>query len=162
VTLLESSPRVGGVIGSFSQNGFLFEKGPQSFLGTPAILELVREVGIESELLTGDPVRPATFSAAAACIACHSRRKLFSPARSSAVAPGCGPPLNCFAAAGRPSTKSPSPIYSPQIWRRNSGQSGRAIRLRRLRRDPEQLSVRSAFPSLSTWNCNTGACCAAQ
>src|ERR1700679_1570534 len=58
VTLLEESPRVGGVIGSFLQNGFLFEKGPQSFLGTPAILELVRELGIESELVTGDARAP--------------------------------------------------------------------------------------------------------
>src|ERR1700722_12207180 len=55
VTLLEQSPRVGGVIGSFAQNGFLFEKGPQSFLGTAEILELVCELGIESELVTGDP-----------------------------------------------------------------------------------------------------------
>ena len=55
VTLLEETSRVGGVVGSFLQNGFLFEKGPQSFLGTPAILDLVRELGIESELVSGDP-----------------------------------------------------------------------------------------------------------
>ena len=55
VTLLEGSSRVGGVVGSLSQNGFLFEKGPQSFLGTPAILDLVRELGIESEVVSADP-----------------------------------------------------------------------------------------------------------
>jgi oxygen-dependent protoporphyrinogen oxidase len=58
VTLLEASARVGGLVGSVRRDGFLFESGPQSFQGTEALLELVRELGIESELQRADPRAP--------------------------------------------------------------------------------------------------------
>ena len=56
--LLESATQPGGVIGTVERNGFLFESGPQSFLGTPPILELINELKIESELLESDPNSP--------------------------------------------------------------------------------------------------------
>ena len=56
--LLESSDHAGGLIGSISRDGFLLERGPQSFQGTSALLDLVRELGIESELLEANPSAP--------------------------------------------------------------------------------------------------------
>jgi len=56
--LLEASGRVGGLIGTAERDGFLFESGPQSFQGTPALLGLIRELGIEGELSKADPRAP--------------------------------------------------------------------------------------------------------
>jgi len=48
--VLEASPRAGGVIESVRRDGFLLELGPQSFSGTAPLLDLCRELGIESQL----------------------------------------------------------------------------------------------------------------
>ncbi len=58
VTLLEADDRAGGLIGTVTQNGFLFETGPQSFQGTETLLGLIRELGIEGELRNADPRAP--------------------------------------------------------------------------------------------------------
>ncbi len=58
VTLLEASDHPGGLIGSVQKDGFLFESGPQSFQGTETLLQLIRELGIESELVKADPKAP--------------------------------------------------------------------------------------------------------
>jgi oxygen-dependent protoporphyrinogen oxidase len=58
VRLLEASSRAGGLIGTIHKNGFLFESGPQSFQGSAPLLELIGEVGIESELQQADPKAP--------------------------------------------------------------------------------------------------------
>ncbi len=51
-TLIESSPRLGGVIGTARWEGCILEAGPDSFLAAkPEALELVRELGLESELI---------------------------------------------------------------------------------------------------------------
>ena len=49
--MVEASPRPGGVIRSKRRDGFLLELGPQSFSGTPQLLDLCSELGIESELV---------------------------------------------------------------------------------------------------------------
>ncbi len=52
VTLLESRPRLGGVIVTKRLRGWLLEGGPDSFLTTkPAAVELVREVGLGEHLI---------------------------------------------------------------------------------------------------------------
>ena len=52
VTLLESRPRLGGVIETKRSNGWILEGGPDSFLTTkPAAVELVREVGLGDDLI---------------------------------------------------------------------------------------------------------------
>lgn len=58
VTLLEASDHAGGLIGSVEKDGFLFESGPQSFQGTETLLQLIRDLGIESELVKADPKAP--------------------------------------------------------------------------------------------------------
>jgi len=58
VSLLEAGDRVGGLVGTVRKDGFLFESGPQSFLGTEEILDLIAKLGIASELLEADPRAP--------------------------------------------------------------------------------------------------------
>jgi protoporphyrinogen/coproporphyrinogen III oxidase len=49
--IVEASDRPGGVIRSERRDGFLLELGPQSFAGTAPLRQLCRELGIETELL---------------------------------------------------------------------------------------------------------------
>jgi protoporphyrinogen/coproporphyrinogen III oxidase len=49
--IVEASPQPGGVIRSQLRDGFLLELGPQSFSGTRQLLGLCKDLGIESELL---------------------------------------------------------------------------------------------------------------
>jgi oxygen-dependent protoporphyrinogen oxidase len=58
VTLLEASPRVGGLIETVEKDGFLFESGPQSFQGTETLLGLIHDLGIDAELCKADPGAP--------------------------------------------------------------------------------------------------------
>lgn len=52
VKVLEKNTSVGGSIESVTENGFLFDRGPNSALETtPIIGQLIKELGLESELL---------------------------------------------------------------------------------------------------------------
>jgi len=52
VTLLESSSRLGGIIRTIREDGFLIENGPDSFFtAKPYATDLVHELGIEHELI---------------------------------------------------------------------------------------------------------------
>lgn len=52
VTLLEATPRVGGVIATEQVAGFLVEGGPDSFLaGRPEMMSLCTELGLAAELI---------------------------------------------------------------------------------------------------------------
>src|SRR6185436_17686658 len=56
VTVYEASGRVGGVIQSLRQDGYLAEFGPNTILETsPKIGQLVRDAGLESQRLDPDP-----------------------------------------------------------------------------------------------------------
>ena len=56
VTLYEAGGRVGGVIQSLHQNGYLAEFGPNTILETsPKIGQLIRDAGLESRKLDPDP-----------------------------------------------------------------------------------------------------------
>jgi len=58
VSLLEASESAGGLVGTVEKDGLLLESGPQSFQGTASLLDLIRQLGIEGELLTADPRAP--------------------------------------------------------------------------------------------------------
>jgi len=58
VLLLERGSRFGGVIETAEENGFRFDIGPQSFTNTPALSELIDEVGLGGELLRADARAP--------------------------------------------------------------------------------------------------------
>src|SRR5437762_10236964 len=62
VTVYESSGRVGGVIQSLRQDGFLAEFGPNTILETsPRIGQLVRDASLESRRLGPDPAAEARY-----------------------------------------------------------------------------------------------------
>jgi oxygen-dependent protoporphyrinogen oxidase len=56
--VLEAAPHPGGVIRSERRDGFLLELGPQSFSGTPQLLDLCRDLGIQNELVEAPPRAP--------------------------------------------------------------------------------------------------------
>jgi protoporphyrinogen/coproporphyrinogen III oxidase len=60
VLLVEKSEHARGLIRSERRDGYLLELGPQSFSGTPQILELCRELGMESEIIEA-PARAPRF-----------------------------------------------------------------------------------------------------
>jgi oxygen-dependent protoporphyrinogen oxidase len=52
VTLIEGSPRLGGVLHTETVNGFLVERGPDNFItNVPMAVDLCRALGLENELL---------------------------------------------------------------------------------------------------------------
>jgi oxygen-dependent protoporphyrinogen oxidase len=62
VTVYESAHRVGGVIQSLRQDGYLAESGPNTLLETsPKIGQLIRDAGLESRRLDPDPAAGARY-----------------------------------------------------------------------------------------------------
>jgi len=62
VTVYEAGGRVGGVIQSIRQDGFLAEFGPNTILETsPKIAQLVRDAGLEARKLATDPNAEARY-----------------------------------------------------------------------------------------------------
>src|SRR5207249_502084 len=62
VTIYEASGRVGGVIQSLRQDGYLAEFGPNTILETsPKITQLVGDAGLQSRRLDPDPAAGARY-----------------------------------------------------------------------------------------------------
>ncbi|HEU4770415.1 MAG TPA: FAD-dependent oxidoreductase, partial [Pyrinomonadaceae bacterium] len=52
VTLLEAGPRLGGIIQTQHRDGFLLERGPDSFISEkPEAVALAKRLGLESRLI---------------------------------------------------------------------------------------------------------------
>lgn len=61
-TLIEKQPRLGGVIDTSQWEGCILEGGPDSFLGAkPEAMQLIRELGIESEVISSNDHQRVTF-----------------------------------------------------------------------------------------------------
>jgi oxygen-dependent protoporphyrinogen oxidase len=152
VTLLEAADRVGGMVGTVEKDGLLFESGPQSFQGTDSILELIRQLGVENELLTADPRAPRSVL---------MRGKLheipMSPRAlltSSLLTPG-----SRWKIASEPFRKTRPPSKEESVANFVRRKFGHEI-LEYLvapfvsgvyAGDPEKLSLRAAFPTLEEW-----------
>ncbi len=152
VLLLERARRVGGVIESVEQNGFLFELGPQSFLSTDKLLEVIGALGLGPELLRASP---------------HAPRFVLAKGRLERV-PMSPPELLTSSLLSR-STKwrlASEPFRRSQPPEEDESVAGFVRRkfgaelLDRLAGpfvsgvyagDPEKLSLRSAFPSVYAW-----------
>ena len=157
VTVLESADHPGGVIDTDNSNGFLFESGPQSFQGTELLLKLVHELGLEPQLQISDPsaprfvVRnrrlqklpmspPAIFTSS--LLTLGSRWKLASePLRRTS------PPAEEESVANFVRRKFGNEILEYLVAPFVSGVYAG---------DPEQLSLKAAFPSLAEWERNFG------
>ena len=150
--VLEQSEHPGGVIDIDETSGFLFESGPQSFLGAEPLLTLLRELGLESELQIADPGAPRFI------VKGKRLHKLpMSPQamlRSSFLAPGSRLKL-----AAEPFRKSKPPASDETIANFVRRKFGNEI-LEYLvapfvsgvyAGDPERLSLRAAFPQVDEW-----------
>jgi len=58
VVVVDGAAEAGGVMRSRVRDGFLCEEGPNSFQTSPELLELIREAGLEPELVTADARLP--------------------------------------------------------------------------------------------------------
>jgi protoporphyrinogen/coproporphyrinogen III oxidase len=58
VILIEKDSLVGGVMRSEQQDGFLIERGPNSFLESPEIIDLIAQLNLNEQLVTADPQAP--------------------------------------------------------------------------------------------------------
>jgi len=62
VTLLEASPRLGGTIRTDEREGFLLERGPDSFISEkPEAVALAKRLGLESRLVQTNPEHRRSF-----------------------------------------------------------------------------------------------------
>jgi len=152
VLLLESQERVGGVIGTEERNGFRMESGPQSFLGTPSVMSVVRDLGIETELLQANPrapryvfargrLKPIPMSPPAlltsSLLSIGSRYRLVSEAFRRTKPPGNDESVADFARR-KFGHEILEYLVSPFVSGVYAG-------------DPEMLSLKAAFPSLDEW-----------
>ncbi|HKS66464.1 MAG TPA: protoporphyrinogen oxidase, partial [Candidatus Acidoferrales bacterium] len=152
VTLLESSERPGGLIWSIEQDGFLFERGPQSFQGTAALLDLIRELGISDELLEADfaapryvlragrlqkiPISPQAMIGSS-LLGAGSRWKIVSEPFRRTRPPGHEESVAEFVRR-KFGHEILEYLVSPFVSGVYAG-------------DPERLSLRAAFPTLEEW-----------
>jgi len=147
--VLEAAPRPGGVIRSERRDGFLLELGPQSFSGTPQLLELSRDLGIQNELVEAPPraprfllingqLKPAPLSPPAFfASSLFSAKTKFSVLRD--LFGRTTPPADDESAAAFTRRKFSAELLDKLIGPFVSGiYAG----------DPEKLSLRAAFPQL--------------
>jgi oxygen-dependent protoporphyrinogen oxidase len=152
VTLLEASDRVGGLVGTVRKDGFLFESGPQSFLGTEEILDLITRLGIAGELQEADPHSPRF-------ILRHGRLQkvpLSPPGLLTSPLLGARSRWNIVSEPFR-QTKPPDDEETiADFVRRKFGHEILEYLVAPFvsgvyAGDPEKLSLRAAFPSLEEW-----------
>jgi oxygen-dependent protoporphyrinogen oxidase len=147
--VVEASPRPGGVIRSERRDGFLLELGPQSFSVTPQLLDLCRDLGIESELveaphsaprflLINGQLKPAPLSPPAFfASSLFSFRTKWSIVRD--IFGRTNPPADDESVATFTRRK-----FSPELLDKLVGPFVSGI----YAGDPEKLSLRAAFPQL--------------
>jgi protoporphyrinogen/coproporphyrinogen III oxidase len=152
VALLEASDHAGGLMGTVEKGGALFETGPQSFQGTDALLDLIRELGIEGELQKADPRAPRYVF-----LHGHLRKIPMSPQAlltSSLLAPGSRWKI---ATEAFKRSKPPSEEETVASFvRRKFGHEILEYLVAPFvsgvyAGDPEQLSLKAAFPTLDEW-----------
>jgi oxygen-dependent protoporphyrinogen oxidase len=147
--LLESSSRPGGVIRSERRDGFLLELGPQSFSGTAPVLELSRELGIDGQLVQASPRVPRYVLVEGAL-----RKVPLSPPAffaSSLFSAGTKWSIvrDLFGASYPPEADESVATFvrrkfSAELLEKLVGPFASGI----YAGDPEQLSLRAAFPTL--------------
>jgi oxygen-dependent protoporphyrinogen oxidase len=152
VTVFEVNDSAGGLIDSVQKEGLLFEAGPQSFQGTPALVTLIRELGLESQLQTADPRAPRYV-----LLHGHLRKIPMSP--QALLASSLLNPISRWKIATEPFKKSRPPTEEESVANFVRRKFGNEI-LEYLvapfvsgvyAGDPEKLSLKAAFPTLDEW-----------
>ncbi len=158
VTVLEAGKSVGGKIRTESIDGQIFETGPDSFLTTkPEMLELVRELGLETELIGTGPDAGVDILLGGRLVPMPAGMNLIAPTRILPFA---------FTSLFSPAAKLHMALEPLRPVRRDGEDESLADFTRRrlgpeaLERlvapmlagiyagDPEKMSVRSTFPQL--------------
>jgi protoporphyrinogen/coproporphyrinogen III oxidase len=147
--LIEASARPGGVIQSFTRDGFLLELGPQSFSGTAALHQLCDELGISDQIVQAPsrapryvlvagrlqpvPLTPPAFFTSG-LIGGATKWALLRDIFGNTVPPDSDESVASFVRRK----------FSSQLLDRLVGPFVSGV----YAGDPEHLSVRSAFPQL--------------
>jgi oxygen-dependent protoporphyrinogen oxidase len=159
VTVYEAGGRVGGVIQSLRQDGYLAEFGPNTILETsPKIAQLVRDAGLETRRLNPDPKAEARYVV-------RYKRPMAMP----------GSPLGFFTTKLFTAKAKLAVLREPFVPRRRDGveESIAQFVVRRLNQefldqaidalvagiyagDPHRLSLTHAFPKLKALEDNYG------
>lgn len=152
VLLFEQAGQPGGVIRSIRKDGCLLECGPQSFLSTEPLTELIRSLAIEDQLLQADPKAPRYVvvngilrQVPLAPLALLSGSLLGARTKLRLLADALGrttPPPNDESVAAFVRRK-----FGKELLDRLVGPFVSGI----FAGDPEKLSLRSAFPSAHQW-----------
>jgi protoporphyrinogen/coproporphyrinogen III oxidase len=147
--LVEACPRPGGVISSVARNGFLLERGPQSFSGTMQLRHLCADLGISDQVVQAPPrapryvlidgeLRPVPLSPLAffmsSLINGSTKWALVHDILGKSIPPDGDESVAAFVRRK----------FSAQLLDRLVGPFVSGI----YAGDPERLSVRSAFPQL--------------
>jgi len=149
VRILEASPRPGGVIRSERRDGFLLELGPQSFSGAAPVLELCRELSIDGQLVQAPPRAPRYVLIGGAL----RKAPLSPPAFFTSSLFGAatkGSVLRDLFGTSQPPEQDESVAtfvrrkFSAELLEKLVGPFVSGI----YAGDPEQLSLRAAFPQL--------------
>ena len=147
--LVEACPRPGGVIGSEVRDGFLLERGPQSFSGTIQLRHLCEDLGISDQVvqapprapryvLIGGELQPVPLSPPAffmsSLVDGSTKWALVRDILGKSISPDSDESVAAFVRRK----------FSPQLLDRLVGPFVSGI----YAGDPERLSLRSAFPQL--------------
>jgi protoporphyrinogen/coproporphyrinogen III oxidase len=152
VTLLEAADRVGGVVGTTSADGFLFEFGPQSFQGTEPMMALIRELGLDDELQRADPKTPRF-------IYLHGRLQKVPMSPQALLTSSLLGVNSRFKIASEPLRRTRPPSAEESVAdfvRRKFGHEILEYLVAPFvsgvyAGDPEKLSLKAAFPTLEEW-----------
>lgn len=155
--LLEKSNRFGGVIQSIQQDGFLFERGPQSFTLTAPLNELIEAAGLSSELLRAPSRMPRYIYVGGKLVA--APMSPFSLLTTSLLS--AGTKWNLLTEPLRRTHPPEEDESIASFVRRKFGNSlldnlAAPFVSGVYAGDPEKLSLRSAFPQVHEWEKNHG------
>ncbi len=152
VRVLEAAEQPGGMISTVERDGFLFESGPQSFQMTPDLQELIRAANFESELIEADPktpryvlldgkLRPAPMSPptlfSTSLLSMGSKVRVLGEAFRHSKPPAYDESFADFVRRK----------FGTEILEHLAGPFVSGV----FAGDPEQLSLRSTFPTMAVW-----------
>src|SRR5580658_8030383 len=152
VPVFESNSAAGGMIDSVEKDGMLFEAGAQSFQGTPELLELMRELGLDAQLQAADARAPRY-------VLLHGRLRKIPMSPQALLASTLLNPVSRWKIASEPFKKSQPPTEEESVAAFVRRKFGHEI-LEYLvapfvsgvyAGDPEKLSLKAAFPTLDEW-----------
>ena len=146
VTLFEATEIVGGNVQTIQKDGYTIEQGPNSLLKSPRLVDLVRMLGLEGQVIAANPEAQKRY------ILWHGKLEAMGP---KSFINGYFGPKTLFALAREPFVRSKSPLHESVaefVTRRlNSEFLDKAIDpfvSGVYAGDPNDLSMRSAFPKL--------------